>query len=568
MPTSSGRKGPTPWWWPPEPSPPHPWWGAGQARVVDVRDVLEGRAQPTGTVVVVDELGFHQATSVAELLADRGAQVEIATNAMVVGQVLGVTLDLETWNVKANAKGIRQSVDLVPMAVRPADGPDEAEAGRLVLTFQHHPTGRDEERICDWVVCSLHQQVVDGLWRALRSDPFPVYRVGDCLAPRRRPCRRHRGPPGGGGPVSGSPSPMRTPGPVLPEAVAVIVVQAGRLPSGADEAVSEAGGSAVLVGSDTEVGAAQLIAAERVWWRETGDGFAPGALAAELAPILSEVLLIVLPASADGRDLAPRLAARLDRPLLAGAERVGFEDSSVGPDTPPRIGAALSRLDDRILVDVAVDGPAVATLLLHRREVRSASGPAVMEPLGARSGTADSPNAGVGFDAAVEAVLEPDLATLDLSEARVVVAGGAGLAAGIDDEEAKRTFRPPRAGGQRSGRRRRGDTGGDRCRLDGLRAPDRHHRGDRRPRPLRGLRDLGRHPACGRPGLAPPCRERQRRRLVPHDGHGRSRTRMRRRGLLTELAVRLGVQDDAPPTVDSWPRCGRGANRWLRETLP
>jgi 2,4-dienoyl-CoA reductase (NADPH2) len=161
--------------------PASPWWSDGQSRVVDVRDVLEARAYPTGTVVVVDELGFHQATSVAELLADRGAVVEIATNGMVVGQDLGITLDLETWNMKAHAKGIVQSVDLVPMAVRAADD----DSGRLVLTLQHHPTGRDEERVCDWVVCALHQQADDQLWRDLRSVPFPVHRVGDCLAPRR-----------------------------------------------------------------------------------------------------------------------------------------------------------------------------------------------------------------------------------------------------------------------------------------------------------------------------------------------------------------------------------------------
>jgi len=162
--------------------PTVPWWSAGHPRVVDVRDVLEGRADPSGTVVVVDELGFHQATSVAELMADRGCRVEVVTNAMVVGQDLGVTLDLETWNVKADRKDIVQSTDLVPMAVRPAgDDPD----GPVVLTLQHHPTGRDEERECDWVVCALHQQAEDELWRALRSEPYPVHRVGDCLAPRR-----------------------------------------------------------------------------------------------------------------------------------------------------------------------------------------------------------------------------------------------------------------------------------------------------------------------------------------------------------------------------------------------
>jgi len=169
--------------------PSTPWWSGGHPRVVDVRDVLEGRVRPFGDVVVVDELGFHQATSVAELLADRGCRVEIATNGMVVGQDLGITLDLETWHVKAHAKGIAESVDLVPMSVRPSPGREGTgtEDGEvsLLLTFQHHPTGRAEERHCDWVVCALHQRAEDRLWRELRDDPFPVHRVGDCLAPRR-----------------------------------------------------------------------------------------------------------------------------------------------------------------------------------------------------------------------------------------------------------------------------------------------------------------------------------------------------------------------------------------------
>ncbi len=146
--------------------------------MVDVRDVLENRARPQGRVVVVDELGFHQATSVAELLADRGCRVEIVTNGMVVGQDLGITLDMETWNVKAHAKGIDQQVDLVPMGV-------DDDAGHLVLTLQHHPTGTDQQRSCDWVVCAVHQEPEDGLWQILKDRSTAVHRVGDCLAPRR-----------------------------------------------------------------------------------------------------------------------------------------------------------------------------------------------------------------------------------------------------------------------------------------------------------------------------------------------------------------------------------------------
>jgi 2,4-dienoyl-CoA reductase (NADPH2) len=165
--------------------PARPWWAGDHPRVVDVRDVLEGRAAPAGRVVVVDELGFHQATSVAEVLADRGCQVEIATNGMVVGQDLGITLDLETWNVRAHAKGIRQATDLVPLGLAETDSLEGGEGGGLVLQLQHHPTGADRNRVCDWVVCSVHQQPDDFLWRELRGAEFPVHRIGDCLAPRR-----------------------------------------------------------------------------------------------------------------------------------------------------------------------------------------------------------------------------------------------------------------------------------------------------------------------------------------------------------------------------------------------
>ncbi len=120
--------------------PARPWWVPEEAaNVVDVQEVLAGSAEPFGSVLVVDEIGFHHATSVAELLADRGCQVEVVTNGMVVGQDLGITLDMEGWWMRAMAKGIVQSTDLVPMGdgrgdrepAAPSHRPDAATHPRL-----------------------------------------------------------------------------------------------------------------------------------------------------------------------------------------------------------------------------------------------------------------------------------------------------------------------------------------------------------------------------------------------------------------------------------------------------
>ena len=152
-----------------------PWWVAGDvANACDIRDVLTGAAHPDGDVVLIDEIGFHHATSVAELLADRGCRVEVVTPGMVVGQDLGITLDMEQWWIRAGAKGIVQSTDLVPMGF---DG--------TTLTLLHHPTGANVERTPDWVVLAVPAAPDEQLYLDLKAAGVPVERVGDCVAPRR-----------------------------------------------------------------------------------------------------------------------------------------------------------------------------------------------------------------------------------------------------------------------------------------------------------------------------------------------------------------------------------------------
>ncbi|MCM3849409.1 FAD-dependent oxidoreductase [Pseudonocardia sp. DR1-2] len=151
---------------------------------VPVDDVLAGVRLPAGPVLVVDELGFHQATSVAELLAARGHAVEVVTPALVVGQDLGLTLDREGFRRRAHAAGIRCSTDRAVLGVL-RRGEQSAGGPGCTVELLHHSTGRAERREVGAVVAATATVPATRLWNALADGRWPVHRIGDALAPRR-----------------------------------------------------------------------------------------------------------------------------------------------------------------------------------------------------------------------------------------------------------------------------------------------------------------------------------------------------------------------------------------------
>ncbi len=186
--------------------------------------------------------------------------------------------------------------------------------------------------------------------------------------------------------------------------LAVVPVRDGVLPAGADEVIAECGGRAVLAGSAPSVDDLAGIATD-VRLVELGD-FAPDRWARALAGVVDDDV-VVLPASPDGRDLAPRLAHALGRRLLAGVVEI----------SPER--ARLAR-GGRDLHDVTVREPVVATFQPGVRGVTRTGdeAPAVT--------TVEVPGTG-GIDPRVVEVLPPDVTTMDLAEAHRIVGGGAGL---------------------------------------------------------------------------------------------------------------------------------------------
>ena len=151
--------------------------GADLPHVATVWQVLQGekRVQHGDNVLVFDQMGFHQATSTAELLAEKGCNVEIVTPQFYVGGDLSITLDIELWYRRALAKGIR----LTPNHFLASLGPNSA-------TIMNNYTGqpRQIEGIA-LAVMATPQSTNETLYQQLDGKVQQLYRIGDCLAPRR-----------------------------------------------------------------------------------------------------------------------------------------------------------------------------------------------------------------------------------------------------------------------------------------------------------------------------------------------------------------------------------------------
>ena len=336
-----------------------------------------------------------------------------------------------------------------------------------------------------------------------------VHRVGRLPGPAAGPRRGHRGPPGGGGAVTRAPArPGRTGGGRGggPRRAAA---GRGRRGGGRGRGPGHRGRFGSRGGRRARWPAPTGLVVPR-----PGRASRRRALAGALAPLLEPVPLVVLPASPDGRDLAPRLAAALGRPLLAGATRVALVARPVGE--PPGPGRRVSRLDDRVLVPVERRRAGRG----HPGARRSPAGPGpagrTVGPTGSTAPGWPRPAAtatGPAADPEVIAVLEPDLAHHGPGR-RHPGAGRRGRAGrGRRRRGARRAvFELLGAGGGGLGGLGRGHPGGHRRRLDRLRAPDRHDRRRHRPRPVHRLRGVRRRPARRRARYPAPRRQREHRR--------------------------------------------------------
>ncbi len=155
--------------------PPIP--GVELPHVATTWQVIQGEktAQPGEYVLVYDQIGFHQATGTAELLAERGCKVEFVTPQFYAGGDLGITLDIELWYRRVLAKGVQLTPDYFLASL----GPNSAT---IINNYTGKP--RQLENVA-LAVMATPQAANDALYHQLRGKVKELYRIGDCVAPRR-----------------------------------------------------------------------------------------------------------------------------------------------------------------------------------------------------------------------------------------------------------------------------------------------------------------------------------------------------------------------------------------------
>ena len=193
--------------------------------------------------------------------------------------------------------------------------------------------------------------------------------------------------------------------------IAVIPVRDGVAPAGADEAICEASGQAIIIGSGTPTAAETLRSFSTHLWLVETDIHAANVVAA-LENINRSHDSLILPGTPDGRDLAPHLAHAFGRSLYAGS--ISISDDKV----------SVSRNGGLSIVDFTPHQAFVATLQIGIRGTENISSNPTITPINIAS--VSRPTSSVTSIA----VLPPDASTMDLSEAPRIIGGGAGLESG------------------------------------------------------------------------------------------------------------------------------------------
>jgi mycofactocin system FadH/OYE family oxidoreductase 2 len=157
--------------------------GADGPNIFNVWQVLLGEAELGNQVLFVDYDGHHQATATAEFLADQGKKIHMLTSSLFVGNELGPVQDLYLTRQRLLQKGVTFTPDFAVMEIK----------GLEVNGFNVYSNEWQTFGGYDSIVLAMGNRVEDGLYRALKGKVKELYRIGDCVAPRKIDMAIHEG---------------------------------------------------------------------------------------------------------------------------------------------------------------------------------------------------------------------------------------------------------------------------------------------------------------------------------------------------------------------------------------
>jgi thioredoxin reductase len=157
----------------------HPVGGADGPAIFNILQVLNGEAELGERVCLIDYDGHQRATATAEFIANQGKKVDMITSSLFICAELGPTQDLYSSRQRLLQKGVTFTPDIAVMEVG-------GEAGaKTVKGFNVYSNVWFDWGPYDSLVLVMGQQVDDDLYMSLKGTVPELYRIGDCVSPRK-----------------------------------------------------------------------------------------------------------------------------------------------------------------------------------------------------------------------------------------------------------------------------------------------------------------------------------------------------------------------------------------------
>ncbi len=157
--------------------------GSGGPGVFNVWQLLRGEARIGERILFIDNDGGHQATSAAEFLAESGKKVHILTSAYYVGTDLGPTQDITLFRQRMAKLDVTVTADVHITEIKGTEV-------HGIDIYSNEP-----RMFCgyDTIVTAMGNAARAELYFALKGRVKELYRIGDCVAPRKIDMAIHEG---------------------------------------------------------------------------------------------------------------------------------------------------------------------------------------------------------------------------------------------------------------------------------------------------------------------------------------------------------------------------------------